>query len=98
MWIMCVALLIGISILLITQWIQNRAPVQTGPAVVVSRRAEPAKYAARRSGWNYLVTFRLCDGDTLELFVSEAEYSRLSEGLQGQLTWQSDTIRSFLPE
>lgn len=49
-------------------------------------------------GWNYLVTFRLSDGDEIELYVSQEEFKLLKEGLTGQLTWHKDTLSSFEPD
>lgn len=78
--------------------------VLTGPATVVSRRAEPAKYPGRMqlgvetSTWNYLVTFRLADGEEIELYVFEEQYKMLTEGRAGQLTWHKDTLSDFIPD
>lgn len=71
----------------------------TGPAMVVSRRMELAKVASRHANnWNYLVTFRLSDGEELELYVFEQEYDKLTEGLTGQLTWCRENLSSFDPD
>ena len=76
----------------------------TGPATVVSRRAEPARHPGRMqlgvesSTWNYLVTFRLADGEELELYVFENEFKHLKEGLTGRLTWHKDTLTEFIPD
>lgn len=78
--------------------------VLTGPAMVVSRRADPAKYPGRMqlgvsvSTWNYLVTFRLTDGEEIELYVFEEQFKELKEGLTGQLTWCKDTLSEFIPD
>lgn len=75
----------------------------TGHAVVVSRRLDQKSprqkgpYMPGFSRWKYLVTFDL--GSTrLELQVSEADYSRLKEGLTGQLEWQYEYLHSFTPD
>lgn len=89
---------------LILYWINNRGPVLTGPATIVSRRVEPAKYAGRyrpgveNAGWNYLVTFRLADGEEIELYTFENIYNTLKEGTCGQLTWHQDTLSDFIAE
>ncbi|MBQ7000868.1 MAG: DUF2500 family protein [Oscillospiraceae bacterium] len=71
----------------------------TGPAMVVSRRVELAKVASRHSNnWNYLVTFRLSDGEELELYVRKQDYDILTEGLTGQLTWCRENLSSFEPD
>lgn len=78
--------------------------VLTGPATVVSRRADPAKYPGRMqpgvksATWNYLVTFRLADGEEIELYVFEEQFKMLKEGLTGQLTWCRDTFSDFIPD
>ena len=79
--------------LLVRQHRINRAPVYTGAATVVSRRV--LFHTSRSVGWNYLVTFQLGDGDTLELYTTEAEYGRLKEGLHGMLSWQEQAFCRF---
>jgi len=68
----------------------------TGRATVVSKRVELAKVSGRRANnWNYLVTFRLSDGEELELYVFEAQYHALAEGTAGLLTWCKENVSSF---
>ena len=40
-------------------------------------------------------TFRLSDGEELDLFMGEAEYQVLKEGLTGTLQWQGTDFRYF---
>ena len=83
-------------LLLIRQYLLNRAPEYTAMATVVSRRLGTARYHGKwSSGWNHLVTFQFGDGSTIELYTGEAEYAELQEGLKGQLVWQHDNFLSF---
>lgn len=85
-------------------WRTTSGKVLTGPATVVSRRVEAAKYPGRMqlgvktAGWNYLVTFRLADEEEIELYVFEEQFKTLKEGLTGQLTWCKDTFSDFIPD
>ena len=70
----------------------------TGPATVVSRRAEAGQIGSRYSStWLYLVTFRLSDGEEIELYTFENEYRCLKEGTSGILTWNGENFSSFDP-
>ena len=80
-------------------FISSGGKTLTGPAIVISRRVELAKVASRHANnWNYLVTFRLSDGEELELYVFEQDYGKLTEGLTGQLTWCRENLSSFDPD
>ena len=90
--------------LLLQQWHHNRRPTYTATATIVSRRTEPGKYMRSHtssgipggtSTINYIVTFRLSDGEEIDLFTGEAEYRILEEGLTGQLQWQGTDFRYF---
>ena len=81
--------------------------VLTGRATVVSKRVREGNYwNARRnaktwyvgSQWNYLVTFRLSDGEELELHTFENEYHALEEGMTGQLRWHKQNMTGFQPD
>lgn len=79
--------------------ISNRSREITGPATIVSRRMEPGKWGAAYSdNWNRMITFRLTGGEEVELFVSKTEYDELTDGTQGQLTWDKDTLVHFEPD
>ena len=68
----------------------------TGRATVVSHRLELGKGGGRYGdNWNRLVTFRLSDGDELELYVDRQAYELLKDGQTGQLTWEKDQLRCF---
>ena len=81
--------------------------VLTGHATVVSKRVSEGNYwNARRnaktwyvgSQWNYLVTFRLSDGEQIELHTFENEYHLLKEGMTGQLSWRKQNMTGFEPD
>jgi hypothetical protein len=83
---------------LLVYGIANRKQELTGPAAVVSKRLKLAQAGGWWSeNWNRLVTFRLSDGNELELYVTQAEYEELTEGLSGQLTWDKDILIHFDP-
>ena len=98
-------LLLGASaILLLLQWLHNRRPTYSATATIVSRRVEPGRtvrshsssgYKHTLSTLNYIVTFRLSDGEKIELFTGESEYHILEEGLTGHLQWQGTDFRYF---
>lgn len=78
--------------------LSSRGHTLTGPATVSSRRVEHGRFSGGKysgQNWNYLVTFRLADGEELELYTGESEYRQLKEGLTGQLCWHRDTFVSF---
>ena len=79
--------------------ITNRPKILTGPATVDSHNVETARFGGRWShGWNYLVTFRLSDGDTLELYTTEAEYLTIEDGQTGTLFWDDNQLVDFIPD
>lgn len=67
----------------------TRGTVLTGWATVASRRIHFR---------DYLVTFRLSDGEELELYVFRNQYFELAEGRTGYLTWCKDSMSSFEPD
>ena len=80
--------------------IRSNRPFCTGPATVVSRRMELARFSAgskdaKTNNWNHLVTFRLNGGEEIELYTSGEEYQSLEEGLSGQLTWNGENFVNF---
>lgn len=92
-------ILLSPVVLLVRQHIINRAPTYTARAVILSRRVSPARVNGKYSAcWNYLVTFQLSDGETIELYCGEAEYQVLEEGLHGTLQWQNEDFREFLSD
>lgn len=91
-----ILLLAGFAFLLIRQFLINRKPTYLASATVVSRRRGPGKCGAKYSStWNHYVTFRLSDGDELELNLGEAEFYALEPGMTGTLRWQDTDFREF---
>lgn len=91
-------ILIGVLFLfyLLYYHFSTSGPKLTGRATVVSRRMEVAKVAHQWSdNYNRLITFRLSDGDELELYVDKEAYTALEDGDTGQLSWRGDQLTSF---
>lgn len=89
-------IILSFGSLLLQQYLANRASTYVGTATVVSHRMEPAKVHGKYvSSWNYLVTFRLSDGEELELSAGEQEYYILTDGMTGTLHWQGGDFREF---
>jgi len=90
-----VVLVGAFALLLLRQYKANHAPEYVGIAAVASKRMEPGRYHGKwSSGWNYLVTFQV-GNDTIELYVSESDYTVLAEGTTGTLRWQNDLMLHF---
>lgn len=97
-WIL-IAVALSFGILLLRQYLCNRAPEYIATATVLSRRLGTAGFHGKySSGYNHLVTFQLGDNDTLELYVGREEYAQLTEGLRGTLRWQNENFLSFETE
>ncbi len=85
--ILYIFILLMFALFAVTVWFHTRGSALTGRATVISRRVG--------TGRNYLVTFGFCDGDELELYVSEADYIALNEGISGTLVWHKNVLSSF---
>ena len=79
--------------------LNEELPEETSRATVLSRRVDTS-YSLEKtdSSWAYLVTFRLENGKESELKTSEEDYKKLKEGTSLSITWQGDTLLSFLME
>jgi len=77
--------------------LQEVLPEQTASATVLSRKVDTC-YSLNKSdsSWAYLVTFRLENGETLQLNVTEADFKQLTENSQVQITWKGVQLLSFL--
>ena len=75
--------------------LHNCEPEQTAPATVVSRTVRHNNSIYHEDPWQYIVTFRLESGDEKELITTEGIYGILTEGRQGNLTWQEKRLVSF---
>ncbi len=74
----------------------NIAPEETGIATVLSRRVASANTLSRsKTSWRYLVTFRMENGEEMELQAEEAQFPSLAEGLKMTITWQEENLLSF---
>jgi len=74
-------------------------PEQTSRATVLSRRVDTC-YALEKtdSSWGYFVTFRLENGETLELKAAEADYAKLKEGTSLSIVWKAEVLTAFTIE
>lgn len=72
-------------------------PEQTASATVLSRKVQRTNQVTnfQESPWEYLVTFRLENGQDLELRVSEDAYGALKEGIHCCIVWHSEELVSF---
>lgn len=78
---------------------KTNEPERISRAEVISRRVQSGNpiRSGRSAGFGYtfLVTFRLENGTTLELYAYDHEYGALREGMTGKLTWKSPYYVSF---
>lgn len=80
----------------------NRKPVLTVPATVVTKRSRVHRNTTNNNGnmmtsssTTYFVTFQFESGDRIELRVRDYEYGLLAEGDVGQLTFQGTRFLEF---
>jgi len=80
-----------------TKKLNEQLPEQTSRATVLSRRVDTC-YSLEKSdsSWAYLVKFRMENGEEVELKTTEIDYKQLKEGTSLSITWQGDTLVSFL--
>lgn len=72
-------------------------PEQSASATVLSRRVDTCYSLLKSdSSWAYLVTFRLENGEEVELKTTEAEYGKLKEGKAMTITWKGEELVSFI--
>lgn len=79
--------------------LQEELPAQTAKAQVLSRQVDTC-YSLEKtdSSWAYLVTFRLENGQEIQLHVTESDYKKMKEGLSPSITWKGDTLTSHIIE
>lgn len=75
--------------------LNNCEPEQTAPATVVSRTVRHNNSIYHEAPWQYVVTFRLENGEQKELITTEESYGAAKENTSGTLTWQEDNLLSF---
>ena len=91
-------ILIGVIfvVFLLMYYFNSRHTKLTGRATVVTRRMEVSNIPTQWSdNYNRLITFRMSDGNELELYVDKEVYATLQDGETGQLTWQGDLFTCF---
>ena len=75
------------------------AEEQTSRATVLSRKVDTCYSLAKSdSSWAYFVTFRLENGEELQLKTTEEEYGKLKEGKAMTICWQGEVLTSFIIE
>jgi hypothetical protein len=81
----------------LTQWSRNNAsPLQTVPAVLVTKRGQVSGGSGDSSAsTSYYATFELRGGERLEFRVRGREYGQLVENDRGQLTYQGTRYKGF---
>ena len=79
--------------------LNQELPEETARATVISRRVDTCYNLEKSdSSWGYFVTFRLENGEEIELKASEADYGKLKEGKSFTITRKGDALVSFLME
>ena len=68
---------------------------QTAQATVIHKRMASARFPTPGNTWDRIVKFRFSDGKERELYLPEDAFKALSEGAQGQLTWEGDSFLHF---
>jgi Protein of unknown function (DUF2500) len=81
-------------------WVDNsRKPMLTEHAMVVAKRSNTSGNLQHDAGGSvstrYYATFEFSLGDRLEFVVGGREYGLLSEGDQGELTYQGTWYHGF---
>lgn len=87
----------------IWQWSRNnRSPMLTVPAHIVSKRSEVRHRQSQDDGGSsgtstttYYLTYELDDGQRMEFMVDGHEYGMHVEGDQGQLSYQGTRYHGF---
>ena len=81
---------------------KTKEPERTAKAEVISRRVQSGNpIRSGRSagmGYTFLVTFRLENGDQIELYAYDHEYGALKEGMTGELVWKGPYFVRFNAE
>lgn len=75
--------------------LNNCKPEQSSLGTVVCRTVRHKNSIYHEAPWQYVVTFRLENGEEKELMTSEKTFSTLKEGISGSLTWQEEALILF---
>ena len=79
--------------------LKEEHPEQTASAIVLARKVDTCYSLSKSdSSWAYLTTFRLDSGEEIQLNVSETDFKKLKEGASLSITWQNQTLTSFIIE
>lgn len=79
--------------------LQEKHPEQIASATVLSRKVDTCYSLTKSdSSWAYLVSFRLESGEEIQLTVTETDYKKLKEDTSLTITWQGETLVSFIIE
>lgn len=72
-------------------------PEQTASATILSRTVQHSNSIVnyQESPWLYQVTFRLENGEELQLQTTEELYGTLKENTAGSLTWRGEELVKF---
>ncbi|HYF65760.1 MAG TPA: DUF2500 domain-containing protein [Herpetosiphonaceae bacterium] len=73
----------------------NQQPIQTLPAVVVTKRTRVSGSRNSGSHTSYYATFELQSGERREFLVPGDAYGQLAERDQGQLTFQGTRFHGY---
>ena len=71
------------------------APEQAADAVVTGKEVRHINTIYHENPYQYIVRFRLENGEELELKTSEEQFAKLAEGQNSALIWSSDTLIRF---
>ena len=95
-WLFFGFLLLCFGFLILQQYLTNKAPEYTARVTVDSHQTQPGRFHSRwSSSWNYYVTFRLSDGDTITLYPTEQDSLRLKDGQSVTILWQNDNLLHY---
>ena len=72
------------------------SPEQTASATILSREVRHINTHFHDDPYQYILRIRLDSGEELELKTTEKIYKTLKEGTLATLTWQDDTLLSFV--
>lgn len=73
----------------------NQQPIQTLPAVVVTKRTRVSGGGSSSAHTSYYATFELQTGERREFLVPGDAYGQLAERDQGQLTFQGTRFHGY---
>lgn len=77
---------------------KSKEPVRTSNAILTARHVKTGADRTGRSsgmGYNYLLTFRLENGEEVTVYAHDTQWGSLREGMKGRLTWQGRYYVSF---